>query len=303
MVPGGARPGSRGLLGRPVRLTLTDTARAPRRPAGIPPPRNRHDDQHPGRPACPRPVGAATAAQAEPPAWWLPRPDPTADARPEPAAPDSVEAHPGVGEPAPDLTAGYDTLGRPIAESPRRRTGVLVFAGIILALVAGLVGGVAGAWWANREAPLTEPGASLGSVPSGSLARPPESVAGIAQRVLPVVVSIDVRGNSGDGGTGSGFIVRADGYIITNNHVVADAAGGARSRSLQRRLDRVAADRRPHACVRPRRDQGRADRSADRARSVTPTTSSSETSASPSARRWGWPAQSPRASSAPPTAR
>jgi putative serine protease PepD len=164
--------------------------------------------------------------QAEPPAWWLPQPDPTADAGPAPAGPDVLEAHSGTGEHAPDPTAGYDTLGQPIAGQPPRRTGVLVFAAIILALVAGLLGGVAGAWWANRDTPLTEPGASLGSVPSGSLARPPESVAGIAQRVLPVVVSIDVRGNTGDGGTGSGFIVRADGYIITNNHVVADASGG-----------------------------------------------------------------------------
>ena len=63
-----------------------------------------------------------------------------------------------------DTTPGYDTLGRPVSESRPRRIGGLVLAAIALAIVAGLVGGVAGAWWANRETPLTEPGASLGSV-------------------------------------------------------------------------------------------------------------------------------------------
>jgi len=54
----------------------------------------------------------------------------------------------------------------------------------------------------------------------------PESVAAIAKRVLPSVVSINVI--TGDGGdTGSGIVLRSDGYILTNNHVVAAATNGA----------------------------------------------------------------------------
>src|SRR5205823_9698969 len=55
----------------------------------------------------------------------------------------------------------------------------------------------------------------------------PTSFAAVAARVLPSVVSINVRGSSGSG-TGSGVVLRSDGYILTNNHVVAFAVGGGR---------------------------------------------------------------------------
>jgi putative serine protease PepD len=54
-------------------------------------------------------------------------------------------------------------------------------------------------------------------------------VAGVAERLLPSVVSISVRGDQGSG-TGSGFVIRQDGYVLTNNHVVALAADGGRLR-------------------------------------------------------------------------
>ncbi|MBX6769857.1 MAG: trypsin-like peptidase domain-containing protein, partial [Actinomadura rubrobrunea] len=50
--------------------------------------------------------------------------------------------------------------------------------------------------------------------------RPPDSVAGVAQRVLPSVVMIRVASPTGEESGGTGFIVR-NGYILTNNHVVA----------------------------------------------------------------------------------
>jgi putative serine protease PepD len=51
-------------------------------------------------------------------------------------------------------------------------------------------------------------------------------VAGIAARVLPSVVSINTRNSSGRGGTGSGFVFDSNGYILTNNHVIAGVANG-----------------------------------------------------------------------------
>ena len=50
-------------------------------------------------------------------------------------------------------------------------------------------------------------------------------VTSVANKVIPSVVTISARG-SGGSGTGSGEVIRTDGYILTNNHVIAVAAGG-----------------------------------------------------------------------------
>jgi putative serine protease PepD len=47
-------------------------------------------------------------------------------------------------------------------------------------------------------------------------------VAGIAARALPGVVTLHVKG-SAEQGTGTGFVLDARGYILTNNHVVEPA--------------------------------------------------------------------------------
>jgi putative serine protease PepD len=47
----------------------------------------------------------------------------------------------------------------------------------------------------------------------------------VANDRLPSVVRIDVHAG-GPAGTGSGEVIRSDGYILTNNHVISAAAGG-----------------------------------------------------------------------------
>jgi putative serine protease PepD len=55
---------------------------------------------------------------------------------------------------------------------------------------------------------------------------PPQELARAAAAVLPSVVTITVTTASGTG-EGSGVVLRSDGTIVTNNHVIEGAAGGA----------------------------------------------------------------------------
>ena len=99
----------------------------------------------------------------------------------------------------------------------------------LIAVLAGSVGGflgvnAAGGDFFNRVQLVSS---------TSTIQRAPDSVAGIAQRVLPSVVSISTRTLTG-GGTGSGFIIDSNGYILTNNHVISSAAqtGGSIQVSL-----------------------------------------------------------------------
>jgi putative serine protease PepD len=89
---------------------------------------------------------------------------------------------------------------------------------VLIALLAGSLGGFLGVNAAGgslfREVNLVSS--------TSTIERAPDSVAGIAQRVLPSVVSINTRTING-GGSGSGFVIDSSGYILTNNHVISDA--------------------------------------------------------------------------------
>ncbi len=105
----------------------------------------------------------------------------------------------------------------------------VVIVAVIAAVLGGLVGGAGGYLVAARSSggsALLQPGTTLPQSNASLSTRPDDSVAGVAKTVIPSVVSISVVTGSG-GDTGSGVVLRSDGYILTNNHVIAAAAGGA----------------------------------------------------------------------------
>ena len=167
-------------------------------------------------------------------AWGAPQRDdhPTTvygEASAEPPAPPAAAPAPTGGQ---AWAWPGDTIESAPAPAKTERRGGLAVAGAVLAtaLVAGSAGGYLGARSAEpagSSGRLTDSGASLGtaSTDAGAASRPPDSVAGIAARVLKSVVSISVTTARG-GGTGSGVVLRSDGYVLTNNHVVAPAAAG-----------------------------------------------------------------------------
>ena len=90
----------------------------------------------------------------------------------------------------------------------------------VVCLLVGAVGGLVG-WGVARSGDSLTGSATIADAEAGK-ERAPGSIAEIAQRVSPAVVSIEVV--SGESGSvGSGVVIDPNGYAITNNHVVSMA--------------------------------------------------------------------------------
>ena len=121
----------------------------------------------------------------------------------------------------------------PTTAAPSRSRGILLTV-LIAAVVAFVVGGFAGiaGFALGRAMERSQAQADRGPqavAPAGDAVRasggPIEDVSSIAAATLPAVVSIVAEGGTQEG-SGSGFIIREDGYLLTNNHVVDLVSGG-----------------------------------------------------------------------------
>ena len=177
------------------------------------------------------PTGPGAGGPAASPLWsgerdpWR-NPGTAVELGPPPAAP-AKPAPPPPGEGA-RLSLREVLFGRRV--HPR----ALALFGLV-AILIGAAGGLVGRLTADGASKLTEPGATL-TTASEAKERPAGSVADIAARTVPAVVSLEIRVGE-EAGTGSGVVIQSDGYVLTNNHVVAPAAAGSGSR-----LDAVFSD-------------------------------------------------------------
>ena len=180
----------------------------------------RPDDAAPSDPAAalPPPPPAPPASPVDP--TWGP---PTGPLPAWPARPWHDYRHPPRTEVLPAVPP------RHLAEGRRpRRGGVLVLA--VLALLLGVVGGVGGsATWDFFNDDDATGGPYAGGLSDVDIVELPPvksgSVQDVAQELLPSTVQIIAEyGGQAGGATGSGFVLDKQGHIVTNNHVVAEAA-------------------------------------------------------------------------------
>ena len=93
-------------------------------------------------------------------------------------------------------------------------------------VVVGVGGGLIGAAVASPNSTSSASGNST-TVNSAANSAAACAVTTVADDVLPSVVTISACGQGG-AGTGSGEVIKSDGYILTNNHVIAIAADGGK---------------------------------------------------------------------------
>ncbi|MFF4216969.1 S1C family serine protease [Streptomyces nondiastaticus] len=169
-----------------------------------------------------------TGVQGHPGGWYDGQSHGQSQQHPSPPSPPQAQPYP-YGAPAGGGPVGPTGVWAggpdPYAPAPRKRGGGLVAMVLAATLVAGGIGGGIGYWAASRDDSSSSTTVSSSGDPKTE-SRTPGSVADIAGKALPSVVTIEAQSGGGEGGTGTGFVYDKQGHILTNNHVVASAAQG-----------------------------------------------------------------------------
>jgi putative serine protease PepD len=128
-------------------------------------------------------------------------------------------------EPVVVPTLETDSAGRGPAPARAGLGPMWVMVVSLLALVFGAAGGVGGYALASHGDSTSTDSLPYAAVNAAAPAPQPGSVTDVVAAVLPSVVRIEASSGGTLVDTGSGFVIRADGYILTNDHVVAPSDG------------------------------------------------------------------------------
>ena len=101
-------------------------------------------------------------------------------------------------------------------ERPRRKA-LVVALGVVVLIAAGVAGAIIGN---STNSPSSATTTAAGETSASTC-----NVTSIADQELPSVVTI-FAGSGTSSGVGSGEVIRSDGYILTNNHVILPAVAG-----------------------------------------------------------------------------
>ncbi|HEV8569370.1 MAG TPA: trypsin-like peptidase domain-containing protein [Actinoplanes sp.] len=120
-----------------------------------------------------------------------------------------------------DPTLGQTGVPASAGDRAAARWPRMLLTGLAVVAVSAGSGAAAGGYVADRTTDQPQPAPPVAAPPpSGGAAGAPGDLVGAAARVLPGVVSVQVRSGNGTA-SGSGFVIDGEGHIITNNHVVA----------------------------------------------------------------------------------
>ncbi len=115
---------------------------------------------------------------------------------------------------------GTGSHSQPSGAQRGRPSGPVLALAVIALLVAGVVGGlIANAINGSSSEKTSRSTGSQTAIASGAGSC---DVTNVADERLPSIVTILVGGDEA-GGVGSGEVIRADGYVLTNDHVIAPA--------------------------------------------------------------------------------
>ncbi len=135
--------------------------------------------------------------------------------------------------PNPPYGGGTATMVQPaVTTRPRRRTGVVVAAAALSAIIGAGAGIGSYAYLAGGTTGIATSPISVTTRPAANTPVLDGTISAAAQQIEPSVVTITVTSSQGES-LGTGEVLDKQGHILTNDHVVAAAASSQQGQGGQ----------------------------------------------------------------------